>query len=155
ADQPNPDACASAPRDSSASRPGDETSSPRTRAHTSGSCPSTSTPEKPSLTAVRSPPTAAAITGVPQAWASSATSPNDSEWAGTSPTVAARYQPASSGGGHGGSNRPRPDRPSEEASPSSRPGAPTSVPLGPPTNTTASRSASAGASRSSEAAACS
>src|SRR5580704_19051407 len=67
AGQPNPDACASAPRDSSASRPGDATSPESTRAHTTGSCPSTRMPEKPSLTAVRSPPTAAATTGVPQA----------------------------------------------------------------------------------------
>ena len=65
--QPNPDACASAPRDNDASHRGEETRSRRTAAHTSGSCPSTSTPEKPSRTAVRSPPTAAAATGVPQA----------------------------------------------------------------------------------------
>src|SRR6266568_3452465 len=59
AGQPNADACASAPRDSSASRPGEATSPDSTCAHTPGSCPSTRTPEKPSLTAVRSPPTAA------------------------------------------------------------------------------------------------
>ena len=67
AGQPNPDACASAPRDSEASHRGDTTRSRSTEAHSSGSCPSTSTPEKPSRTAVRSPPTAAAATGVPQA----------------------------------------------------------------------------------------
>jgi len=67
AGQPNPAACASAPRDSSASRAGEPMRPASTRAHTSGSCPSTSTPEKPSRTAVRSPPTAAAATGVPQA----------------------------------------------------------------------------------------
>src|SRR5689334_732006 len=67
AGQPNPDACATAPRDSDASHRGDKTRSRSTEAHTEGSCPSTSTPEKPSRTAVRSPPTAAAATGVPQA----------------------------------------------------------------------------------------
>src|SRR6266700_4895780 len=67
AGQPNADACASAPRDSSASRPGEPRRPESTCAHTTGSCPSTRTPEKPSLTAVRSPPTAAATTGVPQA----------------------------------------------------------------------------------------
>ena len=67
--------------------------------------------------------------------------------------MAARYQSASSACGHGGSNRTRPATPSSQASPSSRPGAPTSDPLGPPTNTTTSRSASSGARRSSEAAA--
>ena len=35
-------------------------------------------PLRPSATAVGSPPTALATTGVPQAWASMATSPNDS-----------------------------------------------------------------------------
>src|SRR5689334_8595314 len=67
AGQPNPDACATAPRDSDASHRGDTTRSRSTEAHTVGSCPSTSTPETPSRTAVRSPPTAAATTGVPQA----------------------------------------------------------------------------------------
>src|SRR5690242_582071 len=51
AGQPNPDACASAPRDSEASLRGETTRSRSTEAHTSGSCPSTSTPEKPSRTA--------------------------------------------------------------------------------------------------------
>src|SRR5690348_5286844 len=105
AGQPNLDACATAPRESSASRSGEAVSPASTRAHASGSCPSTSMPEKPSLTAVRSPPTAAATTGVPHAWASSATRPNDSECDGTSTIVAARYQPASSRCEHGGSNR--------------------------------------------------
>ena len=45
--------------------------------------------------------------------------------------------------------------PSVSARPSRRPGAPTSDPLGPPTNTTTSLSASPGDKRSSEAAACS
>ena len=45
---------------------------------------------------MRRPPTAAAITGVPHAWASTATRPNDSEYEGTMTTVAARYQSASS-----------------------------------------------------------
>src|SRR5689334_16253190 len=67
AGQPNPDACATAPRDSDASHRGDITRSRSTEAHTEGSCPSTSTPDTPSRTAVRSPPTAAAATGVPQA----------------------------------------------------------------------------------------
>ena len=102
---------------------------------------------------MRSPPTAAATTGVPQACASSATRPNDSECDGTSTIVAARYQSASSRCEHGGSNRTWPETPSEAASAPSRPGAPTSDPLGPPTKTTTSRSASSGATRSSDAAA--
>ena len=41
---------------------------------------------------MRSPPTAAAITGVPQACASKATRPNDSLWLGTQTKSEARYQ---------------------------------------------------------------
>ena len=70
-----------------------------------GSWPSTSTPETPSRTAVRSPPTAAATTGVPHACDSTATRPNDSLYEGTTVTSAARYQSASSGCGAGGTNR--------------------------------------------------
>ncbi len=59
-------------------------------AHSRGSRPSTSSPVSPSLTIDRSPPTDAATTGVPQAAASSATSPNDSVRDGTRHTSAAR-----------------------------------------------------------------
>ncbi len=44
----------------------------------------------PSATATVNPPTAAATTGVPAAWASMATSPNDSLKLGTATTSAAR-----------------------------------------------------------------
>ena len=44
-----------------------------------GSWPSTKEPEMPSETAVRNPPIAVATTGVPQAWASRATSQKLSE----------------------------------------------------------------------------
>ena len=57
-----------------------------------GSWPSISTPETPSATAVRRPPTDAATTGVPTACDSMATSPNDSLYDGTTVTSAARYQ---------------------------------------------------------------
>ena len=50
-----------------------------TAAQALGSWPSTSEPEIPSATAVRSPPTAVATTGVPHACAYSATSPKLSE----------------------------------------------------------------------------
>ena len=65
-------------------------------AQTCGSWPSTSTPVAPSATAVGRPPTRAATTGVPQACASTATSPNDSLCEGTTTRSAARYQSASS-----------------------------------------------------------
>src|ERR1700743_2969584 len=86
ADQPKADACLHAPAASACSRLGAVT-----RANAGGSWPSPRTPESPSLTTVRSPPTLAATTGVPQACASRATRPNDSEWEGGSITVAARY----------------------------------------------------------------
>ena len=57
-------ACATAPRASAASRPARSAASPMTWAQSSGAWPSTSTPETPSRTAVTSPPTAAATTGV-------------------------------------------------------------------------------------------
>src|SRR5215472_18720565 len=116
ADQPKVDACRSAPRESACSRLGDLTSRLMDRAQSAGSWLSTSTPEWPSLTTVRSPPTLAATTGVPHAWASRATKPNDSEYDGVSTTVAARYHSASSACGHGGSNRTMPVIPSLAAS---------------------------------------
>jgi hypothetical protein len=105
ADQPKADACRRAPSDRAWSCRGALMRRLTTRAQSAGSCPSTSTPERPSLTTVRRPPTRAATTGVPQACASSATSPNDSEWDGVSTIVAARYHWASSACGHGGSKR--------------------------------------------------
>ena len=65
--------------ESSKRRSGSIKSREITADHARGSCPSTSDPEIPSATAVRKPPIAVATTGVPQAWASSATKPNDSE----------------------------------------------------------------------------
>ena len=59
-------------------------------AKSAGSRSSTRKPVTPSSTSVRSPPTAAATTGVPQAAASRATRPNDSERLGTTHTSAAR-----------------------------------------------------------------
>ena len=50
-----------------------------TEDHAFGLWPSTNTPEIPSATAVLKPPTADATTGVPHAWASSATNPKLSE----------------------------------------------------------------------------
>ena len=47
---------------------------------------------RPGSTSVRSPPTSAATTGTPQAAASRATRPKDSERLGTTTTSAARYQ---------------------------------------------------------------
>src|ERR1700750_394104 len=67
AGQPNPDACATAPRDSDASRRAATARSRSPEAHPEGSAPSPSTRETPSRPAVRSPPTGAAATGVPQA----------------------------------------------------------------------------------------
>ena len=51
------------------------------------------------------PPTAAATTGVPVAWASAATSPKDSLYDGTATSVAAAYHRASSACETGGTNR--------------------------------------------------
>ena len=59
-------------------------------ANTAGSRPSTRKPVRPWSTSVRSPPTAAATTGVPQAAASSPTRPNDSLRLGTITRSAAR-----------------------------------------------------------------
>ena len=58
-----------------------------------------------SPTAIGSPPTSAATTGVPQASASSATRPNDSLCEGMRTRSAARYHSASSGRDTGGTNR--------------------------------------------------
>src|ERR1700761_335750 len=101
ADQPKADACRRAPAESACRRLGALTRYLITLAQSAGSCPSTRTPESPSLTTVRRPPTLAATTGVPQACASRATRPNDSEWEGVSMMVAARYQSASSACGQG------------------------------------------------------
>src|SRR6185437_8481832 len=141
-DQPNPDACCRAPRASLASLPLSVTRGQIASAYLAGSCPATSTPEKPSRTAVRRPPAAAATTGVPQACASTATSPNDSEYDGTTTIVAARYQSARSACGHGGSSLTFRDTPSSAASSVRLSGSFLPVPLGPPTNATTSRSAS-------------
>ncbi len=78
-DQPKPDACRRAPRDSLVSLPGLEIRLQMALAYCAGSCSPTRTPEKPSRTAVGRPPAAAATTGVPQACASTATRPKDSE----------------------------------------------------------------------------
>ena len=98
-------------------------------------------PEWPCRTAVRSPPTAAATTGVPHACASIATRPKDSEYEGTITSVAARYHCASSRCGHGGSSRTSPVRPSRAASSVRPSGSCRPVPLGPPTKATVSRPA--------------
>ena len=84
-------------------------------------------------TAVRSPPTAAATTGVPHACASIATSPNDSLYDGTTTTSAARYQSASSACATGGTNRTTSAMPSRAASSCSASGRSRPVPDGPPT----------------------
>ena len=60
-------------------RAGSANSREITAAQALGSWPSTSDPEIPSATAVRSPPTAVATTGVPHACASRATRPKLSE----------------------------------------------------------------------------
>ena len=73
-----------------AARSGALSTAPMTRAQSTGSWPSTSTPETPSRTAVTSPPTAAATTGVPHACASRATRPKDSLWLGTATRSTAR-----------------------------------------------------------------
>ena len=62
----------------------------RRRRRRPGSCSSTRNPVRPWSTSVVSPPTAEATTGVPQAAASSATRPKDSERLGTRQTSAAR-----------------------------------------------------------------
>ena len=59
----------------------------------------------PSRTAVVSPPTAAATTGVPVACASMATSPKLSLYDGTHTSVEAAYQSTSSSCATGGTNR--------------------------------------------------
>ena len=69
-------------------------------AHAAGSWVSSRSPLSSSATTVVRPPTAAAITGVPVACASAATSPNDSLYDGTATTDAAAYQSASSAGRH-------------------------------------------------------
>ena len=82
-----------------------------------GSWPSTNRPEIPSATAVLKPPTAVATTGVPQAWASSATSPNDSEYEGTQTKSLARYQSERSSCATGGRNSITSDTPKNHARP--------------------------------------
>src|ERR1700712_2121625 len=85
-----------------ASRAGDWTRGASSAAPADGSWPATSTPDVPSWTAVRSPPTAAATTGVPQACASRATRPKDSLWLRTTGTSAAREGSARRPRGRGG-----------------------------------------------------
>ena len=77
---------------------------------------------RPSRTAVVSPPTAAATTGVPVACASMATSPKLSLYDGTQTSVDAAYQSTSSSCATGGTNRtegrcraPRPGAPASRA----------------------------------------
>ena len=94
--QPNFFAWSSAPIDNKILLCGSAINLEITEAQAFGSWPSTKIPEIPSDTAVRSPPTALAMTGVPQACASSATSPKLSEYEGTQTKSDARYQSASS-----------------------------------------------------------
>ena len=93
--QPNPAACSAEARDRPARRVGVEHDPAMAVAQSAVSCPSTRMPASP--TAVGSPPTLAATTGVPHACASTATSPNDSLCDGTATRSAARYHWASVG----------------------------------------------------------
>ena len=93
ASQPNSAACRTRTgRQRGASpRLGDQPTRARPRSR-AGRARRSSTPETPSATAVRRPPTDAATTGVPHACDSIATRPNDSLYDGTTVTSAARYQ---------------------------------------------------------------
>ncbi len=86
------------------------------------------------------PPTFAATTGVPQAWASMATRPKDSLYDGTHTIEAAAYQSASSSWATGGTNRARSAIPRPAARSSSAVGRSSPLPDGPPTIATVVRS---------------
>ena len=117
------------------------------------SCPGTSRPVFPSLTAVVSPPTAAATTGVPQACASRATRPKDSEYDGTQTTEAARYHSASPAPAIGLTNRVTSSTSRARASSACASGCSIPLPDGPPMIATTSRSRSDGSCSSIRAAA--
>ena len=140
------DACSRAPAREPGQRPAAR-SGPERRAQRAGSCPSTSTPETPSRTAVRSPPTDAATTGVPQACASTR---DQAERLRAGRHHDHRGGPVPVGQLRLRAGRLEPDMPeipSAAASSASRSGSARPVPLGPPTNATTSRPASAGSSR--------
>src|SRR5439155_1612620 len=105
----------------------------------------------PSRTAVTSPPTAAATTGVPHAWASSATRPNDSLWLGTPIRSAAAYRSARASPGCGGRNRTASLTPSVAAASTRAVGRSRPVPLGPPQIATTTFFSSSGSRRRSSA----
>ena len=112
--------------------------------------PGTSTPAVPDAR-VGSPPTAAATTGVPQACASMATSPNDSLYDGTATRSALRYHWTScSPVDRRRRTGPAPSIPSRAARRSSWRGVSRPVPLGPPSTATTRSERSSGrrASRS-------
>src|SRR5699024_5209100 len=79
-------------------------SSAKLSAQASASNESTNCPLTPLPTTVASPPTLWAITAVPQAWASAATSPKDSDAEGMATASAARIQLARTDGETGEEN---------------------------------------------------